>query len=202
MGLLLSPPDLSIGIATLRGYDRLTRLLRSIEAHTPVNYEVVIVDSGSEARGYTTPMNQALRAARGKFLLALNDDIEVAEGWIEPLLEQARAGIWACTPDMTHTDGPQVFAPYCLLLRRDAFEELGGFDEQFVLWASDIDLARRLIEAGHPPIKVMLPVPIVHELNATTGEHPELGSVCSEDLERYRQKWGVSAEEDKHRMAT
>jgi GT2 family glycosyltransferase len=194
---LLLPPEASICIPTLKGYDRLMRLLRSIEAHTPVDYEVVIVDSGSRVRGYTTPMNQALRAARGKFLLALNDDIEVSGGWIEPLLEQARAGVWACTPDMTHTDGPQVFAPYCLCLRREAFEALGGLDERFVLWASDIDLARRLIEAGRPPVKVLLPNPIRHEVSATTGAHPEVAHICQEDLERYREKWGVDANCDK-----
>jgi GT2 family glycosyltransferase len=198
-----TPPQVSICIPTLRGYDRLGRLLRSIEMHTMgVDYEVVVVDNGSRPRGYTAPMNQALRAARGEFLVALNDDIEVADGWIEPLLEQATAGVWACTPDMTHIDGPQVFAPYCLCLRREAFEALGGLDERFVLWCSDIDLARRLIEAGHPPVKVKLPNAIRHELNATTGEHPELGSVCVADLERYRDKWGVDPNDDKARFAT
>lgn len=197
------PPEVSICIPTLRGYDRLARLLRSIEQHTTsVDYEVVIVENGSRARGYTIPMNQALRAGRGEFLIALNDDVEVTAGWIGPLVEQARAGVWACTPDMTHTDGPQVFAPYCLCLRREAFEEFDGLDERFLLWCSDIDLARRLVEAGHPPVKVKLPNPILHELNATTGEHPELGQVCLGDLARYREKWGVDAESDKARLAT
>jgi len=198
-------PLASICIPTLKGYDNLTKLLRSVEEHTPVDYEAVIVDSGSRVRGYTEPMNQALRAARGEFLLALNDDIEVSEGWIEPLLERARAGIWACTPDMTHTDGPQVFAPYCLCLRRDAFENLGGLDEQFVHWCSDIDLARRLIDAGHSPVKVKLPNPITHEVGGTTTRYPErageIGHICTEDLKRYLEKWGVDANDDKARMA-
>jgi GT2 family glycosyltransferase len=170
-----------------------------------VDYEIVVVHCGGRVRGYTAPMNQAMRAARGEFLLALNDDVEVSDGWIDPLLEQARAGVWACTPDMTHTDGPQVFAPYCLLLRREALEELGGLDERFVLWASDIDLARRLIEAGHPPVKVLLPNPITHTVGATGAENPELaaelGRICLEDLDRYRAKWSVGANDDKGRMA-
>ena len=106
-------PLVSICVPTVRGYDRLLRLLRSVEQHTHVDYEVVIVDNGSRPRGHTVPMNQALRAARGQYLIAMNDDIEVTAGWLEPLLAELERGTWVVTPDMTHTDGPQVFAPYC-----------------------------------------------------------------------------------------
>jgi len=36
----------------------------------------------------------------------------------------------------------------CFLLRRDAWEAVGGFDEGFFLWYEDVDLARRLVESG------------------------------------------------------
>lgn len=36
----------------------------------------------------------------------------------------------------------------CFLVRRQAWEELGGFDEDFFLWYEDVDLARRLRAAG------------------------------------------------------
>jgi N-acetylglucosaminyl-diphospho-decaprenol L-rhamnosyltransferase len=36
----------------------------------------------------------------------------------------------------------------CFLVRRQAWERLGGFDEDFFLWYEDVDLARRLREAG------------------------------------------------------
>jgi N-acetylglucosaminyl-diphospho-decaprenol L-rhamnosyltransferase len=36
----------------------------------------------------------------------------------------------------------------CFLMRRDAWEAAGGFDEEFFLWYEDVDLARRLLDLG------------------------------------------------------
>lgn len=41
-------------------------------------------------------------------------------------------------------------AAACLLVRREAFDALGGFDEQFhPAWLEDVDFCRRLHAAGH-----------------------------------------------------
>ena len=37
----------------------------------------------------------------------------------------------------------------CLMVRRSAFWEIGGFDESFFMYGEDLDLCRRLREAGH-----------------------------------------------------
>jgi N-acetylglucosaminyl-diphospho-decaprenol L-rhamnosyltransferase len=36
----------------------------------------------------------------------------------------------------------------CFAMRREAWEECGGFDEGYFLWFEDVDLARRLLDAG------------------------------------------------------
>lgn len=38
----------------------------------------------------------------------------------------------------------------CLMVRASAFREVGGFDTEFFMYGEDLDLCRRLREAGHP----------------------------------------------------
>lgn len=51
----------------------------------------------------------------------------------------------------------ESLAATALLLRRSAFDEVGGFDERYFLYGEDVDLCRRLGEAGWTLLA--LPVP-------------------------------------------
>ncbi|HKU69055.1 MAG TPA: glycosyltransferase family 2 protein [Candidatus Baltobacteraceae bacterium] len=80
--------------------------LESIRAYTAGEYEVIIVDNGSGPetvdwlrtlsdvrvifnptnRGYAGGNNQAIAAARGEYVVLLNNDVIVTQGWLEGLL--------------------------------------------------------------------------------------------------------------------
>ena len=88
-------PDLSVCIVTYQARDLLHDCLASLYANTRLDFEVIVVDNGSQDgiadllqsefpqvtlienrknEGYTKPMNQALRAGKGRYLLQLNPD--------------------------------------------------------------------------------------------------------------------------------
>lgn len=80
--------------------------LESIRNYTSGEYEVIIVDNGSKRetvdwlhtlrdvhviynesnRGYAGGNNQALAVARGEYVVLLNNDVIVTEGWLDGLL--------------------------------------------------------------------------------------------------------------------
>lgn len=73
----------------------------------------------------------------------------------------------------------------CLLVRRDAFEELGGFDLRYdPAYYEDSDLCLRLAATGLRTV-VLTDVEAVHVENATTAD-PSNRAIVSEIIERHR----------------
>ena len=59
----------------------------------------------------------------------------------------------------------------CLLLRRKAFDAIGGFDERFFMYMDDVDLGDRLGKAGW--LNVYVPTAeILHDKGHSTGRDP------------------------------
>ncbi len=104
--------------------------LDSIRRFTTDPYEVIIVDNGSDSRttdwlktlvdvrvifnetnrGYAGGNNQGIQAAQGEYVVLLNNDVVVTEGWLDGLLEpfarSSRIGVTA--PRSNRVAGHQV----------------------------------------------------------------------------------------------
>ena len=95
------PPDLSVIVVTHGGMDLALTTLRSARsARGPIDVEWLVVDSGSTDGtpdaierefpdmdvvrgpnvGFAAGNNQALRRARGRYVLLLNPDVELLKG--------------------------------------------------------------------------------------------------------------------------
>lgn len=60
----------------------------------------------------------------------------------------------------------------CLLLvSRDDWEALGGFDERFFMYGEDVDLSLRAARAGRPPVLVPS-IEITHTVGVSSGSRP------------------------------
>jgi GT2 family glycosyltransferase len=123
-----SGPDLSVCIVTYCAKDLLKDCLHSLRENTALNYEMIVVDNGSKDGvdqmlrqefpgaiflandtnlGYTFPMNQALRQAKGCYLLQLNPDTVILPQALDQLVEfldtHPEAGI--CSPKVLNRNG-------------------------------------------------------------------------------------------------
>jgi GT2 family glycosyltransferase len=105
--------------------------LASIRAHTSEPYEVIVVDNGSGPetlemlktiddphvriiynaanRGYAGGNNDGIVAARGEYLVLLNNDVIVTEGWLDGLLWpfSKLANLGTSAPRSNRVVGPQ-----------------------------------------------------------------------------------------------
>ncbi len=132
-------PLASIVIPHYELTDMLQRCLTSILEHTKgIPFEVVVVDNGStntsdellhwmddqgifvirnrRNEGFARAVNRGARAAKGRYIILLNNDTEVQDGWLEALVhtaqEEDRAGIVGALllyPDQTIQHAGIVF---------------------------------------------------------------------------------------------
>jgi GT2 family glycosyltransferase len=101
-------PTLSILIVTWNSERWIDRCLRSIPAACDgLGYEVVIHDNSKENIGFAAGTNRAFAQSRGRYVLLLNPDCELAPGALWQLYEflESRPHIAAAVPLLVDEDG-------------------------------------------------------------------------------------------------
>jgi len=175
--------------------------------------------------GFPAGCNQGLQRARGRYVIFLNNDTIVTEGWLEGLVrwslfEWPKVGMvgpvtnFSSPPQQIGVDYQELsglagfavrqrnkfanqaqrverLTGFCLLVRREVLDKIGGFDERFGLgFFDDDDLCVRARQAG---FELLLAQDVfVHHFGNRTFQG--LGVNCREQLtgnfERFKAKWG------------
>ena len=123
----MAPARASIVVPLFNKVELTRACVASVVEHTaPGTYELVLVDNAStdetpafcaslpddvvvirneENLGFARASNQGAEAATGDHLVFLNNDTEVHEGWLEPLLDHLDAGVGAVGSKLLFPDG-------------------------------------------------------------------------------------------------
>lgn len=183
----MSAPSVSVVVLTMNEGELLRRTVESIRDNVPDSTEIVVIDDGSTdgstgflehggpARlvradrplGISAGRNLGARSTSGDVVVFSDAHVEVAPGWLEPLLaaledpgvaevtprigsldRRAPMGYGFTWPDLTlkmkwlvESPARPTDVPFicgCFLaVRRDAFELVGGFDEGMYRWGSE-----------------------------------------------------------------
>jgi GT2 family glycosyltransferase len=153
--------------------------LAAIAANTSAPHQVVVVDNGSPPQGFTAPVNAGLRAVDTPYAVVMNDDVEVLDGWWEPLRAAIDAGAAVAFPRTVEGAMREDFAAWCFALGAATIAEMSHapgefFDPALRVWFQDTDLLVRLRAIGRPPVLVR-ESRIRHTLSATVRtEDPAL----------------------------
>lgn len=181
----------------------------------------------TENLGFAKANNYGVKLAKNEFVVLLNNDTEVNDGWLDNLFitiisdtQIASVGSKLLFADNTvqhagvaiirdlqygdplvarhlnyksHKDNPEVnqvmeyqaLTAACLLLRKSAFEEVKGFDEEYWNGYEDIDLCFKLREKGYK--LVYQPNSIVYHHESQSG--PERFTKVNNNIKLLHQKW-------------
>jgi len=106
--------------------------------------------------GLAPSWNDGIKIARGNYLVLINNDIEVCEGWLERMKKALDILDGAvCGPAVEHLPNDpsqpahQWFPGSCFMLKRETIEKVGLFDENFIpYYFEDTDYWTRLLKTG------------------------------------------------------
>ena len=129
-------PEVSIILLSLLRQQDTQRCIEGILIHTKIPFEIIVVDMGASEEivrwlnkiqkqhreiiviknqiniGTSKGRNQGIKAARGQYILFLDNDVEVTANWLEPLLICAISNkdIGACGSKIISSKGEVLFA--------------------------------------------------------------------------------------------
>lgn len=167
--------------------------------------------------GVTKAWNQGIRMSFGEYVVLINNDVQVYEHWLEDMkkcLDEGGLDLVMAYPMYSNTEPfarwveaekirdrwsnkpiQESFSDFtdfsCVMFKKDLFEKLGDdymFDERFVSYASDVDLRKRMDNAGLKYASCKA-VPIHHIIDATGASIPETPEIMNKDKEEFRKKW-------------
>jgi GT2 family glycosyltransferase len=227
-------PHVSIITPSVDGWHHLEPFLESVYAqdYPREQYDVIVVDNGSsdgtaerlgrrfpdvevisnpENVGFAAANNQGARAARGRYLALLNNDMRLEPSWLRTMVgfaDAAPAETVCIGSPILSWDGSTIdfidaamsfdgfgfqphrgesadftqrhlapdellFAPgAAMLIERETYQEVGGFDDDYFAYYEDVDLGWRLWVLGYR-IGLCPDAVVYHRRNASqpAGRH-------------------------------
>lgn len=126
---------------------------RCISSASGVDEIILQVDPTGE--GYSVTTNKGLKRATGDILIVGNNDLLFPDNWLTGLLRVLEEGFdlatcWTSDQkyelDRVIAEGDKFGALFAM--RREIYDTIGGFDEQFKGYFTDDDYRVRLTNAG------------------------------------------------------
>lgn len=200
----------------------------SIKEHTKKeDYEFIVIDNASSIKppnqeayyadkvivnetneGVTKAWNKGIRCSSGEYIVLINNDVQVFNGWLTTLksvLDSGEADLVMAHPMYSLTEpfaravesnavieGTKKFDQLsrdfsCVMFKKSLVDELGLFDEDFFNYCSDLEFFDRMDQEGKKYI--MCDKVATHHISDATGSAiQETSEIMNKDKETYERK--------------
>jgi cellulose synthase/poly-beta-1,6-N-acetylglucosamine synthase-like glycosyltransferase len=164
--------------------------------------------------GYAKAVNRAIRVAKGEYIAIVNNDVQVFQNWLAdmqlclnqpdqldlvmatPMYGEPFARAVEALEKRNKHFGKQVHETFdnfidfsCILTKKEVFQEIGLFDEQFFMYCEDIDFMRRMEKADMKYASTKL-VNTAHIIGATSSAIKDMPEIMNDSKEKLKKKWG------------
>lgn len=150
------------------------KCIDSVKKHSE-DYELIIVDDGSpldtkflkeeadvyirhkSPKGIAPGWNDGIKAAKGKYIVVINDDITARPGWLESMVEAFSidgAMVSSCAVEHLPAgtgikECREWFPGSCFMLTKETIDKVGYFDEDITpFYFEDADYWTRVYKSG------------------------------------------------------
>jgi GT2 family glycosyltransferase len=209
-----SPTRVTAVIVNYQSYGELQSCLASLDRACEAIYVVVVDHASDAAaadaittafpavrllrladnKGFAAGINQGARETDSTFLLLLNPDCVIEpdafagrSSWltrVAPRNPLSRHNLLVPVSPSAPPVEVDWVSGACMLVRRDAFELIGGMDEGFFLYWEDADFCRRLKQAGYSTM--YCPVAVATHTGGRSSRHAADASLEAFHKSAYR----------------
>lgn len=166
--------------------------------------------------GFGAGHDHAIRQCRDEFVLVSNVDVEfhastITRLWRAAVVDEGDIASWEvrqCPHEHPRYYDPVTLEPSwsshaCILLRRRAYEQVGGYEQKIFMYGEDVELSYRL--RGHGwRLRYLPQIAVTHFVDfhdTTLRPHQLTGSIAANVLLRHRYGGPASAAEGEALLA-
>ena len=106
--------------------------------------------------GYSAACNKGASLGNSEYICFMNSDLKLAPNWLDGMLDDMKKNNWVAIGPILldeyghpFTEKPNWLSGACLLIKREVFNAIGGFDENYFMYYEDDDICMKMKKEGY-----------------------------------------------------
>lgn len=171
--------------------DKTYNILKNYQEQYQSTFNKFLINQSNKNLGFGKGNNCAAKLGNSEYILFLNIDTEIEVDTLSKLeyeLDNSYSEIGAWELRQKPYEHPKFFDPYtgytswasgaCLIVRRDLFTKIHGFDSMLFMYAEDVEISWKIRKNGYK-IKYLPHIPITHYSYETPNAFKETQYIYS-----------------------